>query len=1068
MMMLLVMKNQKFILNFLIFCFLGLPLMILNGQIKDQFSIQDRNQLLKMATFGPTAQMVMEVNHSGLNEDIANGIEWLDNQLAHPSAYDDPDDDWLSHFQRVEQIAIILEPTVDFYQDYPNEERKSQADGYRIFNRFAPGTSSYNLDAFQMSAWWDNVLGNKDLNNRVGSDQLRQRMAYALSQLLVVSKAAFPLNGRTEGLAWYYDLLAENAFGNYEMLLRKVLRSPAMGVFLSSAMNQKASLSKNTRPDENLAREFLQLFTIGPYMLELDGSKKIGQNGKSIPSYTQNDIIEMAKVVTGWNLFLLSNWNRLGKNSGSYQHLMAFHPSRHEDEKDEFYANDLDPGVITLFKDTSLEASLELNASDVIKDGAGNSTNSGLDAAIRVVFNHPNVGPFVSRHLIKHFVTSNPTPEYVARIASVFNDDGNGERGNLKAVLRAILLDQEAYNQSIEVGGRVKEPLLVLTQLLRAMEARPWPKTRSIMLFDESNPKYLQKMYSFRFPESTMNQAALRAFDVFNFYDRDFIPPDDDVMSLGLTSQESEIINDNFFPNFQNEINKVIKNYKDFRLKCDDPIAMTGLDEAPEMNYYWPNFAINLEKPLSALIKGLGRESGLLDDVNNSDFDDLEVVSDAVSDLLDWYEENLLFAPMDPNFRSAFIELCTYGLNRVYLFKSKLGDQGHTRALEIVENSLLLLVSSPEFMVEAGTVPDVTPPKIELLGQSDISMEVGGIYVESGYNAIDNVFGDMQSKVTITGDVNTSKAGKYEIVYSVVDVAGNVSEIIKRTITVSEVPIAADEEVPVLQLIGPDTVSITKNQTYQELGFTVLDNVDQDLESRVIVKGEVNASRVGTYILEYSVSDLAGNTSEIVTRSVEVKEPIVIRDLDGPTLVLKGSSSIHLYVGEEYKEPGYSAIDTVDGNLTSSVIIQGFLSTSKAGIYKLSYYVVDSSGNFSKTMNRTIAVSENAPAKDSKPWWSDGNLVGNGFYQTWLGYFMPFDSGWIYHLDLGWIYVVDNDEIGLWLWTQVNGWTWASEESWPFLWSNQTGDWLYLIVVQGQPYFFDYSRNTFLNNPHVR
>ena len=137
-------------------------------------------------------------------------------------------------------------------------KKKSKADGYRIFNRYAPNTSSFKLDAFQMSAWWDNALGNVDLNDKVGSDQLRQRMAYALSQLLVVSKAVFPLNGRSEGLAYYYDILAENAFGNYETLLRHVLRSPAMGVFLSSAMNQKASLSKNTRPDENLAREFMQ------------------------------------------------------------------------------------------------------------------------------------------------------------------------------------------------------------------------------------------------------------------------------------------------------------------------------------------------------------------------------------------------------------------------------------------------------------------------------------------------------------------------------------------------------------------------------------------------------------------------------------------------------------------------------------------------------------------------------------------------------------------------------------------------------------------------------------------
>ena len=129
---------------------------------------------------------------------MADEVEWLDYQLNHPSAYDDPNDEWLSHFQRVEQIATTHEPTVDFYQDYPNEDQMSKADGHRIFNRYAPNTSSFKLDAFQMSAWWDNALGNSDLNDKVGSDQLRQRMAYALSQLLVVSKAVFPLNGRSE------------------------------------------------------------------------------------------------------------------------------------------------------------------------------------------------------------------------------------------------------------------------------------------------------------------------------------------------------------------------------------------------------------------------------------------------------------------------------------------------------------------------------------------------------------------------------------------------------------------------------------------------------------------------------------------------------------------------------------------------------------------------------------------------------------------------------------------------------------------------------------------------------
>jgi hypothetical protein len=554
---------------------------------------------------------------------------------------------------------------------------------------------------------------------------------------------------------------------------------------------------------------------------------------------------------------------------------------------DEFYTDDQDPGIITLFKGKAWEASLELNASDEILDGSGSQTNSGLDAAIKVMFNHPNVGPFVSRHLIKHFVTSNPTPGYIERIATVFNDDGSGVRGNLKAVLRAILLDHEAYNQSIEVGGRVKEPLLVLTQFLRAMEVRPWPKTESKMLLHESNPKYLQKMYSFRSPQDKLNQAALRAFDVFNFYDRDFIPPDEDVMMNGLTSQESEIINDNFFPNFQNQLDLIISNYNNYRLKCNDPTNLTGLDDAPEMKYHWPNFIINLEKSLSVLIKGLGKESGLLIDVNGSDFNDDGLFTKAVEDLFDWYEGNLLFAPLNPNFRSAFIELCVHGLDHRTSLRQE--DMGQAIALRVVHNSLLLVVTSPDFMVEAGTAPDVTPPEIELIGSPQLNLKIGDTYVESGFQASDNVFGDMQSKVTITGDVNTSKAGTYEIIYSVVDIAGNVSEAVKRTIVVA--------------------AEVTENPS--------------------------------------------------------------------------------LY------------------------------------------------------------------------WWSGADNIGNGFYQNWLGQFMPFESGWIYHLEFGWVYVVESDLQGLWMWMQDEGWLWSSSTIWPFIWSNDGPTWLYFLDAGENNFFYDYELKSF-------
>jgi hypothetical protein len=419
------------------------------------------------------------------------------------------------------------------------------------------------------------------------------------------------------------------------------------------------------------------------------------------------------------------------------------------------------------------------------------------------------------------------------------------------------------------------------------MEARPWPKTKSIMLLDDANPKYLQKMYSFRFPEDTINQAALRAFDVFNFYDRDFMPPDQDVMMNGLTSQESEIINDNFFPNIQNQLDLIIKNYSKFRLKCSDPSNLTGLDDAPEMNYYWPNFMIDLEEPYSALIKGVGKDSGFLKDLNGSDFVDDVLFAKGVNDLLDWYENNLLFTPINANIRSAFVELCVHGLDHRRVLRDE--DRGQIIARKIVENSLFLLVSSPDFMVEAGNVPDTTPPKLEILGNPTVKLEIGDTYVEPGYRASDNVFGDMQSRVTITGDVNTSKAGTYEIIYSVVDIAGNVSEIAKRTVVISN--------------------EVAENPT--------------------------------TY------------------------------------------------------------------------------------------------------------------------WWTSATSIGNGFYQNWLGQFMPFESGWIYHLDFGWVYVVESDMQGLWMWMQNEGWLWSSSAIWPFIWSNDGPKWLYFLNAGENNFLYDYESKSF-------
>ena len=938
------MKHLKGILYFATFICLSL-----NGELKESFSFSDRIQLLKMSTFGPTAQMLNDLNTSYSDDLVPDEIEWLEEQLNFPSAYDDPDDEWLTHFERTEQIATYLMPSVDFY-----EERNE--DGLKIFNRV---TRDGNIQTYQMAAWWENAIGNKVLNDSVGSDQLRQRIAYAFSQLLVVSRSASPLNARAEGLACYYDILCKNAFGNYESLLRQIVRSPAMGVFLSSAFNKKASLAANTRPDENLAREFLQLFTIGPYELNLDGSVKIDENGEIIPSYSQNDIMEMAKILTGWILYGSQPWSRAGARVGSYTDLMIFHSGNHEYELDDFYTTDEDRGRITLFTGKPMETTLDLNSTDLIPDGNGLITHSGLDAAIKVVFNHPNVGPFISRHLIKHFVTSNPTPGYIERVATVFNDDGNGERGNLKAVIRAVLLDKEAYNQSIEVGGKVKEPLLAFCQFLRAMDARPWPKTVSNKAKDhETHPPYLGNMLSYPWPENTLNQAALRSLDVFNFYSPNFIPPDDDLMSNQIISQESEILNDNYFPNLQNILMKVISNYRNKRLLCDDPQNLSGDENAPEMAYWEPNFSIDLNGPLSTLVRGLGVENGNLDDLNAFHFDDENKTKAAVNKLLNWYEDNLLFAEINENFRTAFVELSLNGLNQ-WQWKED-GEAGTSRALSIVENTMLLLVLSPDFMVDAGNVPDLTPPTIELLGASEIDLPYGTLFVEPGFQTMDNVYyGSMNSKVMIQGDVNSSAAGTYVISYSVVDAAGNISETVERTVTVSENPKQTDKIPPEISLLGSSNLQILLGTSFVDPGATAIDNEDGDLSSQIQVTGQVDTNNPGSYELNYSVSDLAGNTSVSIARVVVVAEPHNESDSIPPDLVLFGKSVVNLLKGDPYEEQGFQAFDNKDGDITDMIEVSGEVDTDQSGTYELLYSVKDEAGNSSGTLKRIILVSDN-------------------------------------------------------------------------------------------------------------
>lgn len=287
------------------------------------------------------------------------------------------------------------------------------------------------------------------LHNAVlGNDQLRQRMAYALSQILVVSGNGGPLVGHWTGLAHYYDLLVNNALGNYRTLLEQVTLSTAMGEFLSMQRNDKANPATGVHADQNYAREVMQLFTVGLVKLNIDGSVQVDGSNNPLPNYGGAEVENLSNVFTGWS-------SQPTTTTGNA-------------ETNWLYALDETRPMM------AYEAHHDTTAKTLIggvQVPAGGSAAADLKIALDTLFNHPNVGPFLSKQLIQRLVTSNPSPGYVQRVATVFNNDGSGVRGNLLAVAKAILTDPEALSVGGDTYGKLREPMLRLTNLWRAFDA---------------------------------------------------------------------------------------------------------------------------------------------------------------------------------------------------------------------------------------------------------------------------------------------------------------------------------------------------------------------------------------------------------------------------------------------------------------------------------------------------------------------------------------------------------------------------------------------------------------------
>jgi uncharacterized protein (DUF1800 family) len=350
------------------------------------------------------------------------------------------------------------------------------------------------IDGSALLAWPDNNRLTKeqaDLNHNFNNlefsrafltapDQLRLRASWAISNFIVVSENKVLPYGITE----YFNMLQRQSLGNFGDLIYEVIRNPAMGQFLDNNQNRKQGACKDCFLNENFGRELMQLFTVGVFMLNRDGTNKKDSSGKPIETYTQADVQDITRALTGWtqdNQHIKRVPNENHPNWGGFERRMiADWPERHDSDAK-----------------TVLGVPIP----------AGQSAEQDARSVVDILLKHPNTGPFVVYRLIQSLVTSDPTPAYVARMAAVFENNGKGVRGDLGAVVKAILLDPEARRaddpafRELQVG-RIKEPLLQGISVMRALECKrpltmPWGK---------------YQVYG------TNNQKALNAPSVFSFF----------------------------------------------------------------------------------------------------------------------------------------------------------------------------------------------------------------------------------------------------------------------------------------------------------------------------------------------------------------------------------------------------------------------------------------------------------------------------------------------------------------------------------------------------------------------
>ncbi len=508
-----------------------------------------------------------------------------------------------------------------------------------------------------------------------GDDQLRQRVTFALSQIAVVSLRNNKLLDNPCGPGSYVDTLGQHAFGNFRDLLKAITLHPAMGEYLDMKKSGKVTTVTNPDgtevsfyPNENYARELLQLFSLGTYMLNLDGSLKLDGTGKPIASYDEPTVQGFAKAFTGWNFAPDSRDKDAGK---PHRWIWQFYPGA-PDFPDEAVQRDIFCKMWSEPMQPWIGNRQQLGKYDVCDAQAaagqtvqwatcqkpdlppphdtgtkklllgatlpaGQTPMQDIDGAIDSIFNHPNVGPFIGKQLIQRLTMSNPQPPYVERVAKAFNDNGLGVRGDMKAVVRAILMDQDVrLDQRADgpLAGKLKEPVVRYVQYLRAFDGKIGAgKEYSFWDFGGAD---------------NLNQSPLQAASVFNFYHPDARLPGQPAYAPVLA------------PEFELATANAVSGWADF----------SGY----------------------AMIKGFGSwytgaDAAKAVNVNHTAY--IALAQSNPTQLIDELNILLTGGKMSANFRTKLIDAA-----------NKLPIDGTTPASERLYMVLWLIVNSPEFLIQ--------------------------------------------------------------------------------------------------------------------------------------------------------------------------------------------------------------------------------------------------------------------------------------------------------------------------------------------------------------------------------